>query len=179
MAKYARIGEDLTVVQFMEIANPNIISPHKKWSDGGLHVRPVVEGERPTFRPELAQISTRYAIEIDRVVIVHDLIDKTRPDQQLAVKSECRRRIIERFPDWKQANMTARSHELDRIQSGFMRDADGNRLEARDLTETEMAEERAIGQAWAWIKAVRAKSDEIEALDPVPADFDADERWSV
>lgn len=179
MAKYARIGEDLTVVQFMEIANPNIISPHKKWSDGGLHVRPVIEEPRPTFRKELAQLDTRLTIEPERVVVSHVAVPLTHEGQALAVKTECRRRIIERFPDWKQANMTARSHELDRIQSGFMRDADGNRLEARDLTETEMAEERAIGQAWAWIKAVRAKSDEIEALDPVPDDFDADERWSV
>lgn len=94
------------------------------------------------------------------------------------VKDECRRRILAAYPEWKQSNMTARSQELDRIQSGFMRDPSGARMPARDLTDAEMADERAIGAAWAWIKAIRARSDDIEAMEPIPADYIDDAMWT-
>ncbi|MEO5337112.1 MAG: hypothetical protein H7841_09495 [Magnetospirillum sp. WYHS-4] len=67
----------------------------------------------------------------------------------LRVKAEARRRINARFPEWRQANMTARAVELIR------------RGEAT-WTEAEQAEAALIDAAWAWIKSVRAASDAIE-----------------
>jgi hypothetical protein len=83
-----------------------------------------------------------------------------------AVKAEARRRITQRFPDWKQANMTARGVEL------TFKLAQGQSLDAQ-----EAAEVAALQAAWSWIKAVRAASDAIEALAPMPADFASDTHW--
>ena len=83
-----------------------------------------------------------------------------------AVKAEARRRILARFPEWKQANMTARGVELI-----------GIRVVAGAWSPEEAAEAKALGAAWDWIKAVRAASDALEAGAPTPADFADDKHW--
>jgi hypothetical protein len=93
------------------------------------------------------------------------------------IKAEAQRRIHAHFPQWKQANMLARSAELFRIQAGFMRDADGSFVPARPLTAEEVVEEMAIAQAWSWIKAVRSASGSLEARSPVPQDYSSDAYW--
>lgn len=82
------------------------------------------------------------------------------------VKDEARRRILERFPEWKQQNMTARGVELQDI-----------RREKGTWTIEEAAEAAALREAWAWIRAVRAASNAIEAIKPIPADYAAPDRW--
>lgn len=74
------------------------------------------------------------------------------------VKAEAGRRILERYPTWKQANMNMRATELVDI-----------RLD-RELTEDETAERAAMLSAAAWIKEVRAASDVIEASLPDDAE---------
>ena len=148
------------------------------WIVGGDEARAWSSAAGAYVAPPPADRVTRIAteIELSEVLRPHGLV---LPAPSAAdVKAECRRRILTAFPEWKQSNMTARSQELDRIQSGFMRDPSGARMPARDLTDAEMADERAIGAAWAWIKATRAKSDEIEAMDPIPADYTADAMWT-
>ena len=81
------------------------------------------------------------------------------------VKTEAGRRILERYPEWRQANMTARAVQLVDIK-----------LE-RELTAEEVAEEAALKASWAWISTVRLTSDAIEQMDPIPQGFDADGRW--
>lgn len=93
------------------------------------------------------------------------------------VKAEASRRILAALPIWKQMNMNARSNELFRIQAGYMRDTDNTFQPARGLTAEEAAEEVALRQAWDWVKAVRAASNTIEAMDPIPQDYAADARW--
>lgn len=68
------------------------------------------------------------------------------------IKQHARERILARYPDWKQANMTARSLEL----TGLL--ATGT-----TLTGAEQAELTAMKGVWAWIKSMRAKSNEHEA----------------
>lgn len=82
------------------------------------------------------------------------------------VKLECRNRILARFPDWKQTNMLARAVELQNIW----------RLVGK-WADSEAAEAAALDAAWAWIKATRAASDEIERLDPILADYTDGKRW--
>lgn len=166
MARYARINSDLTLGGFVEIDDPSSIPQHKTWSDGGLFIRPVEEGERPAARHDLKSVERQVTVEVGRVVISYGEAERPREDQIAAVKIEARRRILDRFPDWKQANMTARGVELQDIwrRTGAW-------------TEGEQAEADALTGAWAWIKAVRAASDAIEALEAVPSDFDDDSRW--
>lgn len=82
------------------------------------------------------------------------------------VKDEARRRILAVYPEWKQANMTARGVELTR------------KLAQGDAwTEAEEADAEALQDAWGWIRSVRTASDAIEAMTPIPLDFCDDSRW--
>jgi hypothetical protein len=85
-------------------------------------------------------------------------------DRKAAIKAEARRRILAVFPDWKQANMTARGVELVKLRAL-------NGL----WTTGELAEADALQAAWDWIKAVRAASDALEVS--LPVDYAADANW--
>lgn len=75
-----------------------------------------------------------------------------------AVKAEAYRRIIALCPEWKQRNLTAQAAQL------------AKKGEA-NWTQAE-ADAWAAGEAlWTQIAAIRAASDTIEALDPIPDDF--------
>lgn len=125
-----------------------VIPPHK------AHLwRPVVyEGDGP-----LSDIH----VEADRVLVV-----RTAPPITAAhVKAEASRRITARYPAWKQTNMLARGVELQnwRLNGSW--------------TEAETAEAKALDAAWTWVRATRAASDEIETMQPIPADYADDARW--
>lgn len=78
------------------------------------------------------------------------------------VKEEASWLILSIAPDWKQRNYIARGAELIRkVQLGGT------------LTPEEEAEETAMQALWDMVKAIRAKSDELEAMSPIPADYAA------
>ena len=82
------------------------------------------------------------------------------------VKAEAGRRIIEVCPEWKQRNYIATSLTFtDMIQ-------DGETLTAEQ--ETQRSEIKAI---WTTIQGIRTKSDEIEAMSPIPTDYKDDSYW--
>ena len=90
------------------------------------------------------------------------------------VKAECQRRIIALtgVTDLlnclvKQMNMQMRAAEIINIKaSGGV------------LTEQQVAEAAALQAIADRIKALRARSNEIEAINPIPSDFASDARWS-
>lgn len=73
------------------------------------------------------------------------------PHIAAAIKTEAGRRILGAYPDWVQANMTARAVELTRARV------------LGTITPAEEAEEAVLQAAWDWIKAVRAYSNTLEA----------------
>jgi hypothetical protein len=81
----------------------------------------------------------------DAIVITKDMI-----------KAEARRRILEKYPEWKQANMTARMVELNKI-----------RASVGSWTAGEQIEVDVIQSAWDWVKSVRSASDALELTLPV------------
>ena len=81
----------------------------------------------------------------DAIVITKDMI-----------KAEARRRILENYPEWKQANMTARMVELNKI-----------RASVGSWTAGEQIEVDVIQSAWDWVKSVRSASDALELTLPV------------
>lgn len=83
-----------------------------------------------------------------------------------SVKAEAQRRILGRFPEWKQRNMIARSVEL------TLELARG-----KPWTAEQSAEAAALQATWSWIGEVRAASDAIEAMKPLPHDYATDHRW--
>lgn len=94
------------------------------------------------------------------------LDDLAAPEKVTAsdIKAEAERRILRIAPEWRQRNAIARGLEL---------------LEKRDggtaLTAAEEAERAAIQGMWSAIKAIRARSDELERT--LPDDYQDDARW--
>jgi hypothetical protein len=65
--------------------------------------------------------------------------------KRFAIKTAARQIILSRYPDWRQANLTARAVEL------------------VSLGETSGPEWQQMQSIWAWIQSVRARSDLLEA----------------
>lgn len=80
------------------------------------------------------------------------------------VKAEAGRRIIAICPEWKQRNLTAQAAQL------------AKKGEA-NWTPEEQAAWDAGEALWNEIAAIRVKSDLLEAMDPIPADFAKDTYW--
>lgn len=80
------------------------------------------------------------------------------------VKAEAYRRIVAICPEWQQRNLTAQAVVL----------AEKGRA---NWSQDELAAWEAGEALWGAIKAIREASDVIEALDPIPSDFTADEYW--
>lgn len=81
------------------------------------------------------------------------------------VKAEANRRILKIVPEWKQRNLLAQAAQL-------------NRKPVADWTAEEQAAVDAGDAIWAQVQAIRAKSDEIEAMDPIPADVTDSALWN-
>lgn len=81
------------------------------------------------------------------------------------VKREAYRRIIAICPKWKQRNLLAQASLL-------------NDKGRANWTSGELAAWNAGQAIWTQIKAIRDASDTIEAMDPIPSDFDSDEYWT-
>jgi len=85
--------------------------------------------------------------------------DPITPEQ---VKAEAYQIIIAICPEWKQRNLTAQASIL----------AEKGRA---NWTADELTAWNAGEAIWQQIAAVRARSDELEAMDPIPLDYDT--RW--
>ncbi len=90
-----------------------------------------------------------------------------RAKRPAAIKAEAYRRIVAIIPEWKQRNLTAEGVEL------LSKLADGQTLTAQEQT----ARTKNLAM-WAQVKAIRTKSNELEAMDPVPDDFTDDKYWT-
>ena len=91
--------------------------------------------------------------------------EQLRAEQVEAVKAEAMRRILAICPEWKQRNLTAQAAIL----------AEKGRA---SWTADEFAAWNAGKAIWDQIAAIRSRSDAIEALDPIPADFTDDQHWA-
>jgi len=89
------------------------------------------------------------------------------PPTQADVKSEAARRINQIMLDYQQRNALALGMEA---VLTYGPDTAKWPSELQAVNEAVMAK-------WATIKAIRARSNEIEAMEPIPSDFAADERW--
>jgi hypothetical protein len=81
------------------------------------------------------------------------------------VKQEAGRRILAIAPDYRQRNMLARTAQLLRIGEA-------------NLTQSQRDEVLAIERVWETIQMIRARSDAIEAMQPIPPDYTDDKYWA-
>lgn len=165
MAFYAVMNGGV-VVDHREISNWDAYPTHKKAArdergDGGPTLRPLFhEGSGP--REDVI-------IEIDRVRIVRSFPPPSISD----VRNEAQRRIIELMGarDFehcliKQLNANARAVALT-----------DKRVLGEPLTSEEQAEAQALRSMKTAIDAIRAKSNILEGMEPVPSDYTSDHHW--
>jgi hypothetical protein len=99
------------------------------------------------------------------VPLTADELAQRRAAMVEGVKREASKRILAIAPEWKQRNMLARSAQ-------FLRIGEAN------LTQEQRDEVFAIEFIWETIQMIRAKSDLIEAMDPIPPDYTDDKYWT-
>lgn len=80
------------------------------------------------------------------------------------VKDEAYRRIVAICPEWKQRNLTAQASIL----------AEKGRA---NWTAEELEAWNAGEAIWQSIAAIRAASDQLEAMGPIPDDYMDDKHW--
>lgn len=137
-----------------------------KASPAELEAAWVVRVDLPDAPAGKIEVSRAFVdLEGGRPEVVLDLRDMTSDEVAALsslrveqVKAEAGRRILERYPTWKQANMNMRATELVDARVD------------RALTDDEEAERQDLLAASAWIKDVRAASDAIEAALPDDAE---------
>lgn len=159
MTRYARINTQNEIDDIRDLLEQPDPNPTKGW-----RWLPIVVGEMPSYEARIERAVMNRVVGAKQVAEVWEVVRVPRDDQILAVKAEAQRRIFDRFPQWKQANMTARAVEIVRMGEG-------------NWTPEVKTEADALDGAWAWIKSVRDASNTIEALDPIPSDFSDDARW--
>lgn len=159
---HALVGPDNTVIKYSSDYagfDPAVgVKPGYRWVP--------VESETVGTPGPLMGASDSVIVEQARVVkrTTHAAI--AIDSQKMAVKNEARRRILARFPELKQTNMVARGVELQEIWR-----------QSAAWTAEEQAEANALAAARGWIKAVRAASDLLELMNPIPGDFNNDRHW--
>lgn len=80
------------------------------------------------------------------------------------IKAEAYRRIVAILPEWRQRNLLAQASIL----------AEKGRS---SWTDDELAAWNAGAAQWAQIAAIRAASDDIEAMSPIPTDYTDNSYW--
>lgn len=98
-------------------------------------------------------------------VVTRGWIIENVPATVEGVKAEAYRRIIAIVPEWKQRNLTAQAAQL------------AKKGEA-NWTPEEAAAWSAGEAIWNQVATIRAKSDALEAMSPIPVDY-KDDRWWV
>ena len=108
---------------------------------------------------EAAQIWLDQGGQIPKWVLPDPTVDQ--------VKAEAARRVLEVAPEWRQRNLAARMAEL------FLKGV-------QNWTAEEQAEVDAGQAVWDQIKCIRAASNALEAMTPIPSDYMTNEAyWSV
>lgn len=96
-------------------------------------------------------------------------IDSTpRPILPAQIKVEANRRILAIMPEYKQRNAMAFGLEAMMVHGP---DLASWPMDLQTMNNTIQAQ-------WTIIKAIRTRSNEIEAMDPIPLDYTDDKYWS-
>ena len=127
------------------------------------HYKATIDGVEMTV-PE-APGNRHYAMILEAIAAGETVTIEERVITVQEVKAEAQRRILHILPEWKQRNLTARAAEL--------------AIKGVQNWSLDEQAEVAAGQAlWDQIKIVRTKSDELEAMNPIPIDYSDDKYWT-
>ena len=144
--------------------NPQVSFPAEP-SDERLaewDIYPLAEGAKPA--PERWQRVVKGPVEQVAGVWTQTYVTEDRLATAEGVKAEAYRRIVAVIPEWKQRNLTAQATQL--LHKG-----------TANWTPEDQAAWDAGNAIWGQVAAIRAASDQIEAMDPIPTDFMDDSYW--
>lgn len=120
------------------------------WSDKALAIVPIVRAD--IVAGELESAQDQPAVFDGAEVVVHVTLSPfSSADAALAIDDEAGRVILSRYPEWKQRNMIAKGVEL------------AYKVATNSATADEMQQIGQLQAVWAWIEAVRARSDALQA----------------
>ena len=154
---------------------PGGINPSVQVKAGWKWV-PVETAAAPAFNAGLETASQAApVVEANRVVISYTKTRRSLDEQKAAVKAEAQRRIVALtgVADLmaciiKQSNANMRANELN-----------DKRLNGDTLTAEEETEATALRNLATAIKTIRAKSNDLELMDPIPLDYTNDSYWQA
>jgi hypothetical protein len=134
-----------------------------------------VESAAQPATTALETASSAYVVGANAVTQEWTVVRRSLDAQKAAVKAEAQRRIIAVTGTSdlmacviKQSNANMRANDLN-----------DKRLNGETLTEGEAGEAAALRNLAIAIKGIRAKSNDIEAMDPIPLDYTADSYWTA
>ncbi len=155
MAKYGRV-ENGQVTEYREFAEGEIPA-HKS------HLWRIVEDIVPEY-DEFYDLLTGPILDIQEDKLVYQYTIFPRPLNELKslVKAEAQKRILAKYPLWKQNSMIA--DKLNIIQK-----------ETKTQEEIDTLAEIEVGLEE--IKYIRERSDTIELMDPIPSDYTIEDYW--
>lgn len=159
MTLYARIGANNVIEKVVDLDRLPDPNPTKGW-----RWLPVEKTDPPAYNDSLEIAGAELVVDRTKVTYAWAVTRLSLDEQKAAVKKAARNRILSRYPEWRQANMTARGVEL-------------LHLGEANWTAAEKQEGDALRAAWSWIKAVRMASDALERMSPIPVDFNDSRHW--
>ncbi len=155
--KYARV-EDNTIVEYREFAEGEIPA-HKS------HIWRIVEDTPPSYNPFYQVFfGPQVVIEADRVRYVYTVEDKDPTELKYLVKAEAQNRILSKYPIWRQSNML--SEKIDLVSKSSLTEAEQQRLDEINAQFDEIVQ-------------IRAFSDALELMTPIPEDYRDNQYWQV
>jgi hypothetical protein len=157
---YAKI-ENGIVVQTKEF-EVGAIPEHKQFL--WYTVNNVIPEQYDDFYHILSGPTTEISEENKTVRFIYSLESKPLVDLQSLVKAEAARRIFQIYPLWKQYNVAVDKFTL---------------MDTPNRTPEEESKLQEVTDSINWIKSIRLRSNELEAMDPIPKDYTNDSYWVV
>jgi hypothetical protein len=157
---YAKI-ENGIVVQTKEF-EVGAIPEHKQFL--WYQVNNVIPEQYDDFYHILSGPTTEISEENKTVRFIYSLESKPLVDLQSLVKAEAARRIFQIYPLWKQYNLAVDKFTL---------------MDTPNRTPEEESKMQEVTDSINWIKSIRLRSNELEAMDPIPKDYTNDSYWVV
>jgi hypothetical protein len=169
MPRYACVTAQDVIREMRDHAAPPDPNPAK-----GFRWVTVDDVAAPAHVAELETVTPTYAVGANAVTRQWAKTRRSLDEQKAAVKAEAQRRIIALTGRMalmdcmiKQSNANMRANELN-----------DKRISGGTLTAEEETEATALRNLATAIKAIRAKSNDIELMDPIPLDYTADGYWA-
>ena len=168
MTTYALVGPGDVIDRVQSNIDPTVATKTGwKWL-------PVEDTPAPSFVPGLEAATSERIVSNGKAVLRWAVARRPLDEQKAAVKAEAQRRIIVLTGKANlQDCMIKQFNALMRAGQITDKRVNGDSLTAEE--ELEAASLRALADR---VKAIRAISDQIEALDPIPADYADDGRWA-